>query len=363
MVHACGTREPWDFGPRPVTDGTSPSRVMRGARSGDTRVGPADGPDELGRRTGATVAILLATYNGGRYLEQQLTSILMQTYSGWHILARDDGSCDNTVEILESFAQRYPGRLRLVKDELGHLGARGNFGRLLEEADADYIAFCDQDDVWHPHRIELGLARVRELEEIRGRHSPILVFSDVMVVDEHLRVVAPSFWTYARLTPLKARWRDLLTDSPAAGCTFLFNRALRDAVVPIPEEAVLHDRWVVLVASLLGYVDAMPVATVMYRQHTANSVGARPNSLWYVLARLPRLWRRDAFVKHLAGSQRQARAIVRRYGSRLAPEVRAVLAGYASLDSMGFLSRRMFLLRHRIFRQGWVRTIAFLVRV
>ena len=363
MVHDWGRKEPWGFGAGAATDGTSPSGVMPGPTSSEPRVGSTGVRGELATRTGARVAILLATYNGARYLEQQLTSILMQTYPEWEILARDDGSCDDTVAILESFAHRHPGRLRLVRDGAGHLGTRGNFARLLEETDADYIAFCDQDDVWHPRRIELGLARVRELEKARGRQSPILVFSDLTVVDEQLRVVAPSLWTYARVTPSMARWKALLTDNLVGGCTFLFNRALRDAAVPVPEEAFLHDSWVSLVAALLGYVDALPVATVMYRQHTANSVGARPNSLWHVARRLPRLWRRDAFVQHLARSQRQAEAIVQRYGSRLAPEVRAVLAGYASLDSMGFLSRRIFLLRHRIFRQGWVRTVAFLARV
>lgn len=335
---------------------------MTKVRAGEARALPGgDAANEPSPRP--AVDILLATYNGARFLGAQLSSILNQTHLDWSIIARDDGSSDESVEILETFASQHPGRLRLVADGEGRLGVRGNFGRLLEEADADYVAFCDQDDLWHPRRLEVGLAHLRELERAHGRATPILVFSDLTVVDERLRVIAPSFWRYAGLSPLNIGWRHLLTEDPVTGCTALFNRALRDLAVPIPVEAVAHDWWVALVAALLGRVSPIRVATVMYRQHGSNTIGARPNSFRQVLGRAPRLWRRDEFVHHLTASQRQAGAILQRYGPSLPAEIQGTVAGYASLEDMSFIGRRLFLLRHRIFRQGWIRTAAFLARV
>ena len=99
------------------------------------------------------VDILLATYNGERFLDEQMHSLLSQSYTEWHLIIRDDGSTDNTLAIIQRYKKQYPNKITILEDNLANLGACRNFGRILEQSDADYAMFCDQDDVWLPKKI------------------------------------------------------------------------------------------------------------------------------------------------------------------------------------------------------------------
>ena len=147
------------------------------------------------------VDILLATYNGARFLREQLDSIVGQTYAHWRLLVRDDGSSDGTAAILEEYQRRIGERMQIVRDELGRLGPALNFGRLLRLSDAAYATFCDQDDVWMPDRIEQLLAEMRRMERETGAARPILVHSDLQVIDEEGHEISRSFWNYQYLRP------------------------------------------------------------------------------------------------------------------------------------------------------------------
>jgi glycosyltransferase involved in cell wall biosynthesis len=137
------------------------------------------------------VAILLATYNGERYLDELMRSLLCQTYRDFVIIVRDDHSSDRTPEILERWSAAQPDKVRVVSDDLGNLRSTGNFARLMELCDAPYFAFCDQDDIWLPNKIELKINAIRRLEEQFGEATPILVHSDLTVVDGNLEQIAP----------------------------------------------------------------------------------------------------------------------------------------------------------------------------
>ena len=139
----------------------------------------------------AKVDILLATYNGARFVERQIESVLEHVQPGWRILVRDDGSADGTVAVVQRIAACRPDCITLIADGGQRLGAGGNFARLLKYADADYVMFCDQDDVWLPSRIQKPLARMKTLEDGLGPDTPILVHTDLAVVDEDLRPRAP----------------------------------------------------------------------------------------------------------------------------------------------------------------------------
>jgi glycosyltransferase involved in cell wall biosynthesis len=134
------------------------------------------------------VTILLATYNGERYLREQIDSLLAQTHPV-RVLARDDGSRDGTVSILRDYAERWPQRFALLEDDSGTGHAKWNFLRLTDTAvqipGIDYLAFADQDDVWMPEKIELEMKAMRQLEKRYGATVPLLVFSDLSVVAGH----------------------------------------------------------------------------------------------------------------------------------------------------------------------------------
>ncbi len=259
------------------------------------------------------VDILMATYNNVPFLEPQIESILRQDHTSWRLLIRDDGSKDGTREVGERYAKRFPRKIRVVHDECGRLGPCGNFARLVEYSDAPYIMFADADDVWLPDKIRISLARCREIEG-PSRETPALVFTDLEVVDENLDTIAESFWRYQRLDPTKTRLNRLLTHNVVTGCTVLFNRALRSVAVPIPGDAKMHDAWMALTASAFGRIDFIPKATVLYRQHGANRVGALEGG-WRLLcdkiSDIPGTLQTLLIRKRK--DIRQARAFLRRY--------------------------------------------------
>ena len=221
------------------------------------------------------IQVLLATYNGQHFLREQIDSILSQTLPSVSILARDDGSTDNTPQILEDYARRLPGRLCIVPTEAPTGSARDNFLALLQAAEAPYVAFADQDDVWVPQKLELEMQAMRSLEQRYGASTPLLVFSDLEVVDDALRPLAPSFWRHRSLDPRNIdRLGRLLMENVVTGCTALLNAPLASLARSMPESAVIHDWWVALLASTLGHSAAVEKPLVLYRQHQNNVIGA-----------------------------------------------------------------------------------------
>ncbi len=309
------------------------------------------------------VDILLATYNGGRFLREQLDSVVGQTYAHWRLLVRDDGSSDGTADILEEYQRRIGERMQIVRDELGRLGPALSFGRLLTLSDAPYATFCDQDDVWMPDRIEQLLAEMRRMERETGAARPILVHSDLQVIDEEGHEISRSFWNYQYLRPEVAEdWRRLVVQNVVTGCATLMNAALRDIAARIPQEAIMHDWWLALVAARFGRVGYVDRATVKYRQHGRNDTGAKRWGMSYVVAKVAEL-RRDGWQEGLRRTQRQAAAFRREYGSRLTQEDLTLLDGYIGLQAKGLLARRVFLIRNRLLKVGLIRNIGWLLVV
>ena len=125
------------------------------------------------------IQILLATYNGELFLQEQLDSIARQSYTNWTILARDDESTDSTCAILRQFQQTHPDKLILVEDGLGKSGgATPNFLKLLKQATADIVALADQDDIWHPHKVERSVAALSRMQLQHGADVPVMVHHD-----------------------------------------------------------------------------------------------------------------------------------------------------------------------------------------
>jgi glycosyltransferase involved in cell wall biosynthesis len=235
--------------------------------------------------TGAVpgVLVLLPVYNGQRFLTEQVESILNQRSVTTHLLCRDDGSNDGSAALLHDLHRRWPGRITVVEDRLGNLGASGNFSSLMRQAldlapagfgRADYIALSDQDDVWHSDKLAIGLAAIRSLEQARPG-APALVHSDLRVIEEDGREIAPSMARYQGLRPDLSSLSAQLLSNTLTGCTSLMNRALLEKALPVPPEAIMHDWWLSLVASALGSRRYLDQALIDYRQHASNAIGAK----------------------------------------------------------------------------------------
>lgn len=221
-----------------------------------------------------TIAILMATFNGGKYVGEQLHSILTQTTVNWHLYAHDDGSTDDTTAILQSYAARYPQRITLLNYP-PEGGVFQNFMSMLEKTDADYYMFCDQDDIWHPDKIEKSMAIINCQENKLGS-IPIVIHTDLKVVDERGNTIAPSLWQQAGMHPEMFKTFGQRITNVLSGCTMLFNKPARNAALSKkPYGHPLHDEWVAIRACAEGgCITPVFEPLIDYRQHSANASGA-----------------------------------------------------------------------------------------
>lgn len=220
------------------------------------------------------IAILLSTFNGDKFLREQMESLLAQTYVDWTLYVRDDSSQDATLSILHHYADKYDN-IVLLEDKK-KLGARDSFMFLLNSISSEYYMFCDQDDVWLPNKIELSVRAISKQEEDTP-NVPIVIHSDLTVVDERLNVIDSSFWQMSRINvELLKAFNYASAHCLATGCTMLINQKAKELAFPISKKAIMHDLWITLrVLQAGGCVVSLPVKTILYRQHQANVVGAR----------------------------------------------------------------------------------------
>ena len=299
------------------------------------------------------IQVLLATYNGRRHLPMLLDSVFRQTRPG-DILARDDGSTDDTLDILRQHAPR----VQVMAGSDGNVGARANFNQLLMAATAQYVALADQDDLWEPDRLEAGMAVMLELEAQFGPQHPVLVHGDLRVCDADGNELCSSLWKFQRLDPGVRSFSRLLVQNNVTGCTVLANRALLDLALPVPQEAVMHDWWLTLVAAAAGSIGVVSRPLVGYRQHDCNQLGAVRSDCKGVVRRLATV---DPGVS-LRAAQMQAGAFFRRYASRPGMTEAALVAEvYANIARRHYPGRLWQLVRHGLWKQDLWRNIGLIL--
>ena len=221
------------------------------------------------------IAILLATYNGEQFLKEMLASLENQTCQQFRCYIHDDGSWDETLTILGEWVNEHPDRYQVLEGEsLG--SAKANFLWMLSQVEADYYMFADQDDVWLPDKIE------KSMEAMQGvaaeADKPACIFTDMYVVDRGLQIQSNSFIRYIGRSPERISLSQLLVENPAAGCTELFNRPLRELAMQLRDmdSIEMHDIWILALAAAFGkeHIGAVDEPLVYYRQHEANEMGA-----------------------------------------------------------------------------------------
>ena len=221
------------------------------------------------------IDILVAVYNGEKYLKEQLTSILNQTYKEFNIIIRDDGSTDSSLYIIKEFNQLYPEKVTFVEG-VPSGSAKNNFFELINYAKSDYIMFCDQDDIWFENKIEVTLKKMQATENTYGKDVPILCHTDLTVVDKNLNTINPSFFKMQKFDITKTTLNRALVQNIVTGYTMMINKALLDlAKGTNSEDIIMHDWWLFLIASAFGRVEVVTTPTILYRQHEENQVGAR----------------------------------------------------------------------------------------
>jgi rhamnosyltransferase len=226
------------------------------------------------------VTVLLSTYNGEKYLAQQLESLVAQQGVEVELLVRDDGSSDSTTAILDE----WQGKGVLSWYATGNLGPGKSFMNLLQTAkDGSYYAFCDQDDVWLADKLRKTMDRMKEVE-LANPGKPVIVHTDMYVVDENLDIVHDSFWRSSGLRPdILRTFPFLCICNSVNGCTIVMNDTARKLILEkyVEHDVIIHDVISALtVAYHGGIIDYVNAPTVLYRQHSSNVVGAISYSKW-----------------------------------------------------------------------------------
>jgi len=233
------------------------------------------------------IDILLATYNGEKYLKEQLDSLFSQTVQDFRIIIRDDQSIDKTLKIIKEYQVIYQNRIELLEDNLGNLKSSKSFMKLLEYSNSEYVMFCDQDDIWLPTKIEISLNKIMELENKNMKDTPLLIFTDLKVVDEQLNVMQESFWRYQKLNPkISKNWKKLLAQNVITGCTMIMNKKAKEVTLPFKLEMMIHDQWIGVNVAKYGKIDYIKEQTILYRQHGNNVAGAHSYGYKYIAQKL-----------------------------------------------------------------------------
>jgi len=233
------------------------------------------------------IDILLTTYNGEKYLSLQLDSLLKQTNNDIRILIRDDSSSDETLTIIKQYSNLFPDTITLISDNLGNLGCSKSFMRILEYSNAPYIMLCDQDDIWMQNKVEQSLEKLQELEISFSKDIPLLVFTDMEVVDNNLRLIHDSFWKYQQLPfQITHTWKKLLAQNVITGCTIIMNQAAKKVSLPFTLDTMMHDHWIGVNVSKNGQISYLETPSILYRQHEANVEGARKYGWKYIVYKI-----------------------------------------------------------------------------
>jgi glycosyltransferase involved in cell wall biosynthesis len=229
---------------------------------------------------GARISVALCTYNGARFLSEQLESIAWQSLRPYELVACDDGSNDDTLEILRTFARSSPFPVRIFNRKNIQLGCTRNFERAIRLCDGNVISLADQDDIWEPDKLALLATALAKVPD--AGYS----FSDAEVVDHQGRALAKRMWDSVGFTPSRIsdfvetnQVRLLLRRAVATGATMIFRSDLRSSILPLSPYFV-HDYWISTLSSCIGHYGVpVPQPLVRYRQHSSQQIGP-PDSSW-----------------------------------------------------------------------------------
>ena len=284
----------------------------------------------MGPASRAKISVVVCTYNGERFLAEQLQSILNQTHPPDNIIVSDDGSSDSTLDIVSEFSSLDSASLKpvwTVQSRKKPLGVAGNFASALTKAQGEFIALADQDDVWEPNRLERGLAGFRD--------DARLVHSDATLIDE---VGHPTGSLMSALRLTNGERRNLLSGTGldallrrnlVTGATTMIRASLLQQALPIPEGWV-HDEWLGLVAAVQGGVVFSEESLIRYRQHGSNEIGAAKTDLDEATRRL-RETRSDFYSRKLLRNSGISR-MLEQEPDWLGAEARATLLAKLEFD-------------------------------
>lgn len=220
------------------------------------------------------IDILMATYNGEKYLEQQIDSILNQSYTDFRLLISDDQSTDTTRDILNKYVAKDSRVVVFLQNK--NLGVVKNFEYLMQKVESEYFMFSDQDDIWQKDKIKKSM-------ELMEKDNLDLVYTNLEVVNQDLEMVHKSYWKlkgFEKKVKKYNNFESLYLNNYITGSTMLVKAKWLDKILPLPHKSayILHDYWTSLVVSKFGKIGYIEEPQVKYRQHVDNRIGSKRKS-------------------------------------------------------------------------------------
>jgi len=303
------------------------------------------------------VSILLSTYNGSNFLEKQLLSIQNQTYP-FELFVRDDGSNDNTLEILKNIFNKYNIKGKII--EGSNIGASSSFFELLNQFKHinPYIAFCDQDDIWIPNKLEKAIIFIQENEREYGKNYPLLYHSDLILINDKDQLLNQTFWEMVGLNPKFNQLNRILCQPTVTGCTMVINQSLLNRIENPTNPNFIHDYWISLYASSFGKILIDSNSYIKYRIHNANVIGASKINLKRILSlvfqpvNFIKKWNYEHNIRIEQGKE-----FYKLNQNNLTIDQSRMLRSFNLLNNANWFYRLLLKFKYKFYQQGLLRNI------
>ncbi len=300
----------------------------------------------------AEIHIVLATYNGAKFIKEQLDSILKNNWTDFTIEVCDDGSSDETLDIVKEYVEKYENITLHQNEE--NLGYVMNFMEGIRRSTSPYVMLCDQDDIWHEDKIQKTYQRMREMEKEMSSQVPLLVYSDAMNFDSETGEELGLFHKSSHLDTGKVDLAHLLMENKCIGCTVMVNGAIREYLKQLPQEIRVHDWWLALICSCFGKIAYLDESTLQYRQHSGNMIGGSGFST-YVGNRMKNLNKQNQSIQ---ATFAQGKAFYEVFSADMPKEEKAIAEIFATMAEQGSIRRKCRLIRYGFWKSGIVRNVA-----
>lgn len=298
---------------------------------------------------GDRVNVLLSTYNGAKFMIQQLDSVSNQSYKNIVIHIRDDGSTDETPNLLKSYAKGY-SNIEVVYGQ--NLGVFKTFLKLLCEADegSSFYAFCDQDDIWLKDKLKNAISAIKTYDQ----SQPIMYCSRIEYVDEKLNHLG-----YSRI-PEQINFANALVENVVSGCTVVLNRKARELILAnVPNTVYMHDWWFYLVISAFGKIFYDNNIYIKYRLHENNAAGAGTNLIQQMIRRSIKLIKKknSSFIYTM-----QLKQFQKCFASSLDKQNLQIIHKFLN-SKKSFWTRLRYAFCMEVYKQSWVDNLLLRIQI